>query len=300
MIFSLDFSLLLLSFCHAFTTQVNAGPIDTIVPEQDARYLQNVPLPQIQLTLVIRTMDLPFNVVVSDHTGVDASHRLTVRHYSPAALSSPGKRSPETSGISPRGPIFRLVNTCPAGWELVYSRCLPVITNRVYTALCTQPGTAHTKSSMGSCVEHELCVDNWHLNMGSPRAWCFSIVDTALAVVNAKQGKKTASIGAGEADLPPGSAAAGFVAEAIMTGTDPSQTVLASTLEIEAQRSITVHGQQLWQTLPGGTNQCVSCSNLELANVPAGTQRFNVNVQLQDPTGVGVMHLVAFSPSLIT
>ena len=84
-----------------------------------------------------------------------------------------------------------------------------------------------------------------------------------------------------------------------MTGTDTSVPVVASTLSIEAQHAVTVHEAQYWQTLDGGSNQCVGCSNVELANVPVGTQRFNVNVQLQDPNAFGVVHLVAFSPSIL-
>lgn len=188
--------------------------------------------------------------------------------------------------------VGRRQDRCPAGLIFHESECLGGINPQLYRVICIEPFTNATSAHVGRCRFDELCVD-WEDDPGDAgplsRAYCVGL--RSLMSWGAPKLKRTVeSIGAGQAGLPAGRAR-GYRVEAVMTGLDVRESVKASTIQIEAQRSVVVHGSRLWTTLPAGTSQCSDCGTVELL-VPKGTQRLLVSVAMA--TVAGFVHLGAF------
>lgn len=124
----------------------------------------------------------------------------------------------------------------------------------------------------------------------SPRAYCVGLESLFSWVVPSLQ-RTVENIGASQFGYLTGRGK-GYKVEAIMTGLDVHNPVNASMIRIDAQRSVMVHGRQVWTTLPTGTSQCSDCGMLELL-VPKETQRFSVSVAMA--AVAGAMHMVSFA-----
>ena len=108
-----------------------------------------------------------------------------------------------------------------------------------------------------------------------------------MAKANVDSSASGVVVGASQAGLPlTGVASSQYTMEAILTGQDITQSLNASSLEIQAQKSLNVHGHILWSTLPGGSSHCTECGTVSVDPVPEGTQRVALSVVVMD---VGVV-----------
>ena len=99
--------------------------------------------------------------------------------------------------------------------------------------------------------------------------------------------------GLSQIGLPPtGVGSSQYTLEAILTDSvDTGRLLNASSLSLQAQKAINVHGRISWQTLPGGMGSCTDCSSLSVGPVPDGTQSVAVDVMLEPGVMAGSLLL---------
>ena len=241
--------------------------------------------------------DSSFAAITSDNSvpvsrGKDASDRIDAFHHSSKATSFQNqKRS-----------ISRPVYTCPPRYMAVRSSCTREISPQSYTTQCILIGGSVFNDQIrisGSCESNEICVDGVQRPHPDPgelveTAYCVS-TENFVRIGTEQTTYKTPSstIDAGFVAPYRPSTANHHIVEAVVTGLDLHQSVLASTLRIEAQSLKMMSNVRVWQSLIGGTFQCSNCSNLGIFPVPGGTQRIYVTVALPSTIAGGLLYLAS-------
>jgi len=80
---------------------------------------------------------------------------------------------------------------------------------------------------------------------------------------------------------------------ALLTTSDSLTLIKAQNLEIQAQKADSVGNVPLWRTLNAGDQQCNDCSSVGLLDVPTGTERIKVHVELAAPARSGLLYLAS-------
>ncbi|KAI9881233.1 MAG: hypothetical protein M1830_005519, partial [Pleopsidium flavum] len=206
----------------------------------------------------------------------DASDRITILHQQ-HSLSSSAKRKRELS---------RPLNHCPLNQGFHGSNCAPNVNPQAHRIDC-MIGNAYT-GYLAYCGPNEICVDGLRSPNVFHLAFC---VSTENFVIFAKDQLRQATTSAATQAGFHSQAGTKYAVEAVMTSPDSHTTVVASNLDIEAQTSETVNNARSWRTLNGGTAQCNNCGSVEIATVPALTQRIAIRVKVQDSTLSGLLYL---------
>lgn len=91
------------------------------------------------------------------------------------------------------------------------------------------------------------------------------------------------------------SAAAGVQSSvaALLTTSDSLTLIEAQKMEIQAQKADSVSNVPLWRTLDAGDQQCNDCASVGLLEVPVGTERIKVHVELAAPARSGLLYLAS-------
>ena len=212
--------------------------------------------------------------------------------------------SPLSSDLSPRGNqkrARRAVTGCPSGYSVQYSVCRPAIDSRAYRIMCNinlRPlrGTSSpwTASVLGSCQEHEICVSA--TVEGPPRrdtAFCVDLDDMVNYMIDSNNKNRPVSYGASQVGLPSAGSVSSYALEAVLTDSDTRLSLNASSLRVQAQKAVNVHGRIQHQTLPGGMGFCTNCARVSVDPVPEGTQSVLVDMVLETRTQVGNLFLGA-------
>ena len=149
---------------------------------------------------------------------------------------------------------------------------------------------------MGECLYHEICV--WATVEGPPRAdtaFCVDLDDMVQYTIDARNKNNAVSAGASQIGLPSlGISSSQFALEAVLTGSDTGLSLNASSIRVQAQKAINVHGHMVYQTLPRGMGFCTNCAGVSVDPVPEGTQKVTVDIMLETGTQVGNLFLGAF------
>ena len=217
----------------------------------------------------------------------------TVRHYFPNTAFSILHSHINTEISESKRDLSRIQNNCPAGLVFRGSFCRGALNPQAYYLACANTTTNRQSLLPGRCRLDELCSTRFEEVPGandlSPRAYCVGLGSLFSWVVPSWK-STIENIGASQIGFLRGPGK-GYKVEAIMTGLDIHESVNASTIRIDAQKSVMVHGHQVWMTLPAGTSQCSDCGMVELL-VPKETQRFSVSVAMA--AVAGAMHMVSF------
>ncbi len=229
--------------------------------------------------MLIKNLSIPanlFDISITDHTGKDASDRITILHHQhTSSVSTKQKR--ETS---------RPLNVCYFNQQFHRSDCRRHVNPQAYSVGCTIGGSH--PGYVGSCASNEICVDGLQGAGALHTAFCVSTENFVRIAKDWLTHETTpAAIHVGFHPQ----AGSQYTVEAVMTSFDSHTTVVAASLEIEAQTSETRSNVPSWRTLNGGTNQCNMCASVQIANVPTGTQRIYVHVDLQAATVGGLLYL---------
>lgn len=217
-----------------------------------------------------------------------------MRHYIPNVPFSISYSPVNTEISESKRDLFRLQNNCHVGETFHLSFCRGLLNPQSYIVGCTNTTTNRDRLVPGACRVDELCFTRFEepfpgANYASPRAYCVGLGSLFSWVVPRLQ-RTVEDIGASQVGFLTGRGK-GYKVEAIMTGLDVHESVNASTIRIDAQKSVMVHGHQVWMTLPAGTSQCSDCGMVELL-VPKETQRFSVSVVMA--AVAGAVHMVSF------
>ena len=139
-------------------------------------------------------------------------------------------------------------------------------------------------------------MDSTGLNPYTTEAYCVSQEDF-VHFSKMELGASFPSVGASEAGLPStGVGSSQYALEAILTGLDVTQSLNASRLQIQAQKSLNVHGHILWSTLPGGSSQCSNCGSVGIDPVPDGTQSIALDLVMELGVSAGNLFLGSWIP----
>ena len=227
-----------------------------------------------------------------------------------AAFNSVSKtRSSPDAALSPRRiqkRHRRRPTGCPAGYIPEYSYCQPVISSRAYQIICVIMNRTHMRgwdtpwriAVVGDCHPDEICL--WTTIEKPPidTAFCVSLDSMAQYTIdtNDKNKKRRVSFASSQIGLPSDGGAVGshkYALEAALTGSDTGLSLNVSSLRLQAQKAVDMHGQISYQTLPGGTGFCTNCARLSVDLVPPGTQNVAVDMVLEQGTQVGNLFLGA-------
>ncbi|MCJ1230266.1 hypothetical protein MMC12_006938 [Toensbergia leucococca] len=202
---------------------------------------------------------------------------------------------------TPLRPIF----TCPNGYAVDYSFCRRAISPQAFRLICTIAGRWSRESGIprlmaidNNCAADEVCVSVHNAYPAGSAVTCVGLDEMVRYMVSGNEDKKTqdVSAGASQVGLPATSAAGSsqYALEAVLTGADTAQSLNASSLRVQALKAVNVHGNILWQTLPGGLGSCTECAGVSMDPVPDGTQSVSVDVALDPGVGAGNLFLGSF------
>ena len=214
--------------------------------------------------------------------------------------------SPPTVALSPhyiQKRANRPVTGCPPGYSAEYSHCQAGRSSRAYLIMCTinfppRQGENRPWRTLvtGECLYHEICI--WTTVEGPPRAdtaFCVALDTMVQFTIDTRDKNIAVSAGASQVGLPSlGRSSSQFALEAVLTGLDTGLSLNVSSLRVQAQKAINVHGHIVYQTLPGGMGFCTNCAEVSVDPVPQGTQKVTVDMILETGTQVGSLFLGAF------
>ena len=233
------------------------------------------------------------NIPTTPDTESDVSSRTETRHH--IASFPPTKR----------GGIAREVRDCPAGFDYQESLCNRYKNLGNYAVWCRKDATPMPEGYpigqsyifTGACHAGEVCVDNSSDDYDpfvAFVAFCLSDTNWELYPISKTTLPWHMITGSSVIGLPPTNAGAqGYAVEAQLTDTSKQQSINASSLRIQAQSPLNVHGNWVLKTLPGGTASCTDCDRISIHPVPDGTQSITVDLVSEV---VGNLFLSSFVP----
>ena len=196
--------------------------------------------------------------------------------------------------------IIRALNSCPTGWTFVRSYCKQWESPRAYFVQClpyegiSQPWA---RGITGSCAPNELCMDSEIGGSFQDAALCISQDAFYKKAFTKMNESPSVSVAASEAGLPSnGLHSSQYALEALLTSSDTQLLINASSMRLQAKKSVNIHGWDMWFPLPGGSSQCTNCGSISVDAVPDGTQMIAVDVILEAGTGAGNIFLGSWVP----
>ena len=192
----------------------------------------------------------------------------------------------------------REIRECPSYYIWVASECRHQIHPQRYLNRCIWNGLPTNPARiplavmtfLGNCEPDEFCVEGG--SASSKRAFCVSGDDLMQWIIS--NSPKNIVAPAPQVGLPSTSKGASqYSLDALLTGSNTLQTINATSLRIQAQKRVNVHGNFVTQTLPGGTVECTNCASVSLDPVPDGTQSISVDLVVEE---VATLHLGSIKP----
>ena len=175
------------------------------------------------------------------------------------------------------------------------SLCNTMVDNQEWTIFCVHPVTKAPISRVGRCAPDEIC--NFHRNIipnpspqnpsGQPGevnslAYCMKLSDYIVIKQTHHAGQALLRLTqALQPGMRGGAAADQESATLVLTGSDPTIPMNASSLQLAAQQEYELYNTVIgYKTLPGGLEWCEDCGRVQMDPVPSGADLFTARVVL--------------------
>ena len=152
-------------------------------------------------------------------------------------------------------------------------------------------------TTSGDCADTEICVDGFRprdLPYGPLHrvAYCVDI-SNFVRIAKDNTAAESAVPQVVMTDVEALKTGQIWTVQAVMTEADNMTSLLAESLEMQAQTYTILSNMQLWHTMIGGSAACAECSSVALQQVPIGAQRIKADVILPTATAVGLLYVVS-------
>ncbi|MCJ1375192.1 hypothetical protein MMC20_006426 [Loxospora ochrophaea] len=239
---------------------------------------------------------LTFNFKITNPDGTPADpSSFTIHHaFNPP---SPQKRDSQPAPIA--------LTSCPPGERFLTSFAERSLSPQNYRIQCQDiSDTSITNIIEGACDYNAVVFDGILTPFSTPEqpisptyraAYCYSTEYFMPVEGN----------GSIEATLDPSVWTSDIAIEAVLTGVDVTQVLMAAEMEIEAQEAdeqpdtsaggggFLLHATK---TLAGGYNACMDCSSVGIQPVPNGSAQVEVSTKLKEGSPHGRLYLGAIIP----
>ena len=210
----------------------------------------------------------------------------------------PDHRGPPSPSVLHKR-INQVINDCPRSQIFVSSRCLPDISAKAYEITCSRrhygdaSSVVHTTSA-GYCAANQICLQPIRqLEV----AYCVDYTKPiTIPQISKTDGSPMWNNVQQVVDSGDGPAGSLQFISAALTGSDSQASVFARSLGIQAQAFTMVGGKRIWETLNGGTNECVNCSSVGVQPIPQGTKRVLVNMVLETMGATALLYVEKVTP----
>ena len=188
----------------------------------------------------------------------------------------------------------RKIESCSKGGRAWYSECDYSKSAQAYNVTCWENQGDGADSESGACRTNEICVDGIEDHPGlsaAQYAWCVSkenFVDfTGLISKKAREQRFNAAFRPVKGKK--------YSVKTVSTAAEGTSVLKASSLSIQAQINRPMYGVDIWETLPGGSNDCCDCASVGIQPLPAGTQRIHIDAVLGESQSAGQIYLTSIS-----
>ncbi|KAI4113018.1 MAG: hypothetical protein LQ345_005925 [Seirophora villosa] len=240
------------------------------------------------------TTSRELEISITDTAGRDHSQSLQILHSPPSPSANNGINKHHPS-LTKRGHSRPLVH-CPGGETFIESHCREEVSPQSYVLKCIDG--FDNSWYFRRCLPAEVCIQgipkqhpplaNGQLVPPSLKAYCVA-TDSFQRIAQDAATHKTVPPAVGvKYSAPEGQSMA---VEAVLTGTNMSESLFARSLRMSAQTSDALHDVRTWRSQVGGTAACADCARVWIAPVPSGTERIVLQVVLKTGTVGGLLFL---------
>ncbi|KAI4089056.1 MAG: hypothetical protein LQ344_005627 [Seirophora lacunosa] len=240
-----------------------------------------------------RTTSRLLEISITDTEGRDHSQSLQILHSPPSPSANNDNRNHPS--LTKRG-HSRLLDHCPGGETFIESHCREEVSPQSYVLKCTDG--FDNSWYFRRCLPAEVCIQgipkqhpplaNGQLVPPSLKAYCVA-TDSFQRIAQDAATHKTVPPAVGvKYSAPEGQNVA---VEAVLTGTNMSESLFARSLRMSAQTSDALHDVRTWRSQVGGTAACADCARVWIAPVPSGTERIVLQVVLKTGAVGGLLFL---------
>ena len=243
-----------------------------------------------------RMSKLDLEVVLSKGLNRNTSQDVEVLFYQNTNL---------TGDLQKRGQTSKSASLCPPDHRFLYSRCAHFHSPRVFSVACRADNPRAPAGSAviwGECHKNEICIEGrqtvevYGEGYRYSMAYCvdhgnFEDLAQLLAGARTKNSedpvRKRLKVAA--------EAHSSF--QAVLTTADSLTMVNAKHFSMQAQKATRLGNIPLWRQLRLGDKECEDCSSLGLDDLPTGTERIQLDLQLGTGTGPVKLYLGSTSGS---
>ena len=86
--------------------------------------------------------------------------------------------------------------------------------------------------------------------------------------------------------------------QAVITTPDSLKSVSAQHMELHAQMAMQLGNRPVWRTIDVERQQCDSCSNVEIPDVPSEAQEIRLNLEIDSSVTAGKLYLASVGRSM--
>lgn len=241
-----------------------------------------------------RLSKLDLEVVLSEGVSRNTSQDIEVLFY---------QNTNHTGNLQKRGQISKPADWCPPNHRFLYSRCAHSLSPLVFSVACRAENEqipAGSAIRWGQCKKNEICIEGrqtvevYGEGYRYSMAYCVdhrNFENLAQLLAGAKKSedpvRKRLRVAA--------EAHSSF--QAVLTTADSLTLVNAKYLGMQAQKATRLGNMPLWRQLRLGDKECEDCSRLGLDDLPTGTARIQLDLQLDAGTGPAKLYLGSTSGS---
>ncbi|KAL9012833.1 MAG: hypothetical protein Q9173_002425 [Seirophora scorigena] len=239
------------------------------------------------------TISRELEISITDTAGRDHSQSLQILH-SPPSPSANNDNNNDPS-LTKRG-HSRALDHCPGGETFIESHCREEVSPQSYALRCTDG--LDNSWYFRRCLPAEVCIQgipqrhpplaNGQLVAPLLKAYCVATDSFQRIAQDAATHKTVPAAVDVKYSAPEGESVA---VEAVLTGTNMSESLFAESLRMSAQTSDALHDVPTWRSQVGGTVVCADCARVLIAPVPPETERIVMQVVLKAGAGGGLLFL---------